>query len=175
MLMKFPVDIDLIKEQFAFPLVVKTLSGSLGRGVFMLDHQKQMEDWIRIVELANVNMNIIVQEMIADSKGRDLRVFVVGGRVVGCMMRIAKEDDFRANYSAGGSVESYPVTPIIEEIALKAADVLGLDVAGVDLLFDGDGFKICEVNSSPMFKGLESCSQVNIPRVIFEYLQKESS
>jgi gamma-F420-2:alpha-L-glutamate ligase len=175
MLMKFPVDIDLIKEQFGFPLVVKTLSGSLGRGVFMLDNQRQMEDWIRIVELANVNMNIIVQEMIADSKGRDLRVFVVGGRVVGCMMRIAKEDDFRANYSAGGSVESYPITPIIEEIALKAADVLGLDVAGVDLLFDGDGFKICEVNSSPMFKGLESCSQVNIPHVIFNYLQKESS
>ncbi|WZL82582.1 RimK family alpha-L-glutamate ligase [Vallitaleaceae bacterium 9-2] len=173
MLMKFPVDIALIEGQFGFPLVVKTLSGSLGRGVFMLDTRKQMEDWTRIVELANVNMNIIVQEMITDSKGKDLRVFVVGNRVVGCMIRRAKEDDFRANYSAGGTVESYPVSPLIERIALQAAKVLGLDVAGVDLLFDGDGFKICEVNSSPMFKGLESCSEVNIPQVIFEYLLKE--
>ncbi len=82
------------------------------------------------------------------------------------MIRRAKEDDFRANYSAGGTVESYPVSPLIERIALQAAKVLGLDVAGVDLLFDGDGFKICEVNSSPMFKGLESCSEVNIPQVI---------
>ena len=175
MLMKFPVDIDLIKEQFVFPLVVKTISGSLGRGVFMLDHQKQMEDWIRIVELANVNMNIIVQEMIEDSKGRDLRVFVVGGRVVGCMMRKAKEDDFRANYSARGSVENYPISPLIETVALKAAEVLGLDVAGVDLLFDNERFKICEVNSSPMFKGLESCSEVNIPKIIFEYLKREKA
>lgn len=171
MLMKFPVNVSFICEHYEFPLVVKTLSGSLGRGVFMIENRKQLEDLTRITELANSNFNIIIQEMVKDSKGKDLRVFVVGGRVVGCMMRIAKEDDFRANYSAGGTVESYPLSPTIEWIALEATKVLGLDIAGVDLLFDGDHFKICEVNSSPMFKGLESCTDVNIPQVIFEYIK----
>lgn len=171
MLMKIPMSPELVGEHFSYPLVIKTLSGSLGRGVFMLEKKKQFEDLARIIELANPNFNIIVQEMIEDSKGRDLRVFVIGGRAVGCMKRQAKLDDFRANYSAGGSVESYPLSPAIEWIALEATKVLGLDISGVDLLFDGDGFKICEVNSSPMFKGLESCSDVNIPRAIFDYIK----
>ncbi len=171
LLMKFPVDIGFIEKHFSYPLIMKTLSGSLGRGVFMMETHKQLEDFSRMLEIANNSLNIIVQEMVEDSKGRDLRVFVVGGRVVGCMLRQAKDNDFRANFSAGGSVESYPLTPAIEWIALEAARNLGLDVAGVDLLFDGDHFKICEVNSSPMFKGFESCTDVNIPRTIFEYIK----
>jgi gamma-F420-2:alpha-L-glutamate ligase len=170
MLMKFPVDVNFITEQFAYPLVVKTLSGSLGKGVFLMENRKQLEDLSRMIEIANPTINIIIQEMVKDSKGRDLRVFVVGGRVVGCMLRTAKENDFRANYSAGGSVERFPLTPVIEWIALEATKILGLDIAGVDLLFDEDSFKICEVNSSPMFKGLESCTDINIPKVIFDYL-----
>lgn len=175
MLMKFPVDVDFITEKFSYPLVVKTLSGSLGKGVFMMENRKQLEDLSRIIEIANSNLSIIIQEMVMDSKGRDLRVFVVGGRVVGCMLRKAKENDFRANYSAGGSVESYPISPAIEWIAIEATKILGLDISGVDLLFDGDGFKICEVNSSPMFKGLESCTDVNIPKIIFEYIHTMSN
>ncbi|WP_113671810.1 ATP-grasp domain-containing protein [Vallitalea guaymasensis] len=173
MLMKFPVDVDFVTKQFEYPLVVKTLSGSLGKGVFLMENRKQLEDLSRMIEIANPNMNIIIQEMIKDSKGKDLRVFVVGGRVVGCMLRKAKKNDFRANYSAGGTVESYPLSPIIEWIALEASKILGLDIAGVDLLFDGESFKICEVNSSPMFKGLESCTDVNIPKVIFKYAYDE--
>lgn len=170
MLMKFPVDAQFISQKFQYPLVVKTISGSLGKGVFMMEHEKQFEDFSRMIEMGNQNMNIIIQEMITDSYGKDLRVFVVGGRVVGCMMRTAKEGDFRANYSAGGSVVSYPVTAKIEWIALEASKILGLDIAGVDLLFDGDSYKIREVNSSPMFKGLESCVPVNIPKAIYEYI-----
>lgn len=170
MLMKFPVDIDFITKKFAYPLVIKTLSGSLGKGVFLMENRKQLEDFSRMIELANANLNVIVQEMVEDSRGRDLRVFVVGGRVVGCMQRTAKANDFRANFSAGGSVESYEITPAIEWIALEASKLLGLDIAGVDLLFDHDSFKICEVNSSPMFKGLESCVDINVPEVIFDYI-----
>lgn len=170
MLMKFPVDIDFVTRKFGYPLVMKTLSGSLGKGVFLMENRKQLEDFSRMIELANANLNIIVQEMVEDSRGRDLRVFVVGGRVVGCMQRTAKANDFRANFSAGGTVEPYEITPAIEWIALEASKTLGLDIAGVDLLFDHDSFKICEVNSSPMFKGLESCLDINVPRVIFEYI-----
>ncbi len=170
MLMKFPVDIEFVSQKYAYPLVIKTLSGSLGKGVFLMENRKQFEDFSRVIELANSNLNVIVQEMVEDSRGRDLRVFVVGGRVIACMKRQAKENDFRANYSAGGSVEAYSLTPAIEWVALEATKALGLDIAGVDLLFDHDSFKICEVNSSPMFKGLESCLDVNIPQVIFEYI-----
>lgn len=85
---------------------------------------------------------------------------------------MAKDDDFRANYSAGGAVEEFALTPEIERIALEASKHLGLDIAGVDLLFDGDSYKVCEVNSAPMFKGLESCTNLNIPQIIFDFLKE---
>lgn len=175
MLLKFPVDYDHIEKHMGFPLVVKTLSGSLGRGVFLTESRSKFSDLARIIELANPNMNIILQELIATSYGKDLRIFVVGGRVVGSMMRKASDEQFRANYSAGGTVEDYPLTEEIEWLALEATKILGLDIGGVDLLFDEDGYKICEVNSSPMFKGMESCCDVNIPMEIFKYIKTRFS
>lgn len=169
MLLKFPVNMALIEEVFTFPVVIKTISGSLGRGVFLAESRKQFMDLARMIEVTSPGTNVILQEMISTSKGTDLRVFVVGGRIVGCMKRTAADDDFRANFSNGGSVEAFPLTDEIEWLALESVKVLGLDIAGVDLLFDGDGFKVCEVNSSPMFKGLESCVDVDIPREIFHY------
>jgi gamma-F420-2:alpha-L-glutamate ligase len=171
MLLKFPVEIPLIKRLFSFPIIIKTLSGSLGKGVFMADSEEAFTNITRIIEIANPQLNIILQEMMTDSRGRDLRVFVVGGRIIGCMHRQAGDNDFRANYSAGGSVTPYALTPAIEWLALEATKVLGLDISGVDLLFDGDHFKICEVNSSPMFKGMESCVNVNVPHEIYEYIK----
>ncbi|MDA3845841.1 MAG: RimK family alpha-L-glutamate ligase [Vallitaleaceae bacterium] len=170
MLMKFPIDIELIKRHFTFPIVIKTLSGSLGKGVFQAKNEESFMNLARIIEIANPNINIILQEMVTDSHGKDLRVFVVGGRVIGCMKRESSSDDFRANYSAGGTVAPYELTHAIEWLALEATKVLGLDISGVDLLFDGDQFKICEVNSSPMFKGMESCLEVNVPSEIFQYV-----
>lgn len=171
MLMKIPVDVDFVSDHFEFPLIIKTLSGSLGKGVFMVENRKQLMDLSRMLEVANPNLNIIVQQMITDSKGRDLRVFVIGNHVAGCMLRMAKDDDFRANFSAGGAVEEFALTPEIERISLEASRHLGLDIAGVDLLFDGESYKVCEVNSAPMFKGMESCTGLNIPRIIFEFLK----
>jgi len=172
MLLKFPVDYQHIEQHMGFPLIVKTLSGSLGRGVFLANDRDKFEDLARIIEIANPNMNIILQEMVMTSYGKDLRVFVVGGRVIGCMKREAKENEYRANYSAGGSVTPFPLTEEIEWLSLEATKILRLDIAGVDLLFDSnDGYKICEVNSSPMFKGLESCNDVNIPLEIYKYIK----
>ena len=171
MLLKFPVEIPLIKRLFSFPIIIKTLSGSLGKGVFMAESEEAFTNITRIIEIANPQLNIILQEMMTDSLGRDLRIFVVGGRIIGSMHRQAGNNDFRANYSAGGSVTPYTLTPAIEWLALEATKVLGLDIAGVDLLFDGDHFKICEVNSSPMFKGMESCVNVNVPHEIYEYIK----
>lgn len=170
MLLKFPVNMALVEKVFTFPVVIKTISGSLGKGVFLAESRKQFMDLARMIEVTSPGTNVILQELITTSKGMDLRVFVVGGRIVGCMKRVSAEDDFRANFSNGGSVEEYQLTDEIEWLALESVKTLGLDIAGVDLLFDEEGFKICEVNSSPMFKGLESCVNVDIPKEIFHYV-----
>ncbi|KOR32877.1 alpha-L-glutamate ligase, partial [Achromatium sp. WMS3] len=106
-----------------------------------------------------------------ESKGRDLRVITIGGRVVSSMQRIAGEGEFKANFSSGGKVEQYSVTPEIEWMATQTSQTLGLEIAGVDLLFDGEHYKICEANSSTGFKGMESCCDVNIPREIYHFIR----
>jgi len=171
MLVKSPINIDLVEKYIGFPVVVKTLSGSQGKGVYLSENKKSFKDLMQLIESTNPNLNIILQEFIKDSYGRDLRVFTIGGRAVACMERRATDGDFKANFSAGGEVYEYGLTPEIEWLATEVARVLGLEIAGVDLLFHGNHFKICEVNSSPGFEGLEKCCQVDIPREIYRYLK----
>lgn len=172
MLVKFPVDLKLVEKNLGFPVVVKTLAGMQGSGVFLSENPKSFEDLMNLVESTKPNANIILQEFISDSRGRDLRVMIVGGRAVACMQRAATDGGFKANVSRGGSSESYTMTPEIELLAIEAARILHLDIAGVDLLFDHDSFKICEVNSSPGFKGLERChDDLNVAEEIFRYMK----
>jgi len=171
MLMKFPIDASLVETQIGFPTVIKTISGSQGKGVFLAEKKSQLIDLIQLLEVTDPKFNLILQEFVQSSFGRDLRVFVIGGRVVGCMERTAADLSFKANFSSGGTVHEYEVTPEIEWLATEASRILGLDIAGVDLLFDEDHFKICEVNSSPGFQGLHSCCSVNIPEEIYHYLK----
>lgn len=170
MLLKFPVDVNLVEKHIGFPAVIKTLSGSQGKGVYLVSDKKSCEDLFQLIEITNSQMNIIIQEFIETSYGRDLRVFTIGGRVVACMERKSETNDFKANYSTGGKVFQYPLSPEIEWLALEVTRILGLDIAGIDLLFDHNHFKICEVNSSPGFQGIESCCDVNIPKEIYSYL-----
>jgi gamma-F420-2:alpha-L-glutamate ligase len=171
MLAKFPVDLELIEGKIGFPLIIKTVSGSQGRGVFLSENHKSLVDLMHMIEITNPKASIILQEFIQDSYGRDLRVFTIGGRAVACMERWAAGDDFKANFSAGGTVREYPMTSEIEWLAVEASRILGLEIAGVDLLFDGEHFKICEVNSSPGFEGLELATGLNIPAELFSYLK----
>lgn len=171
MLAKFPIDIELVESTLGFPVVMKTLSGSQGNGVFLAKTKADFINIIGVLEVSKSNVNIILQEYIKDSHGRDLRVFTIGGKAVACMERRSSTEDFKANFSQGGSVFPYTITPEIEWLATEATRILGLDISGVDLLFDGDHFKICEVNSSPGFKGLEKTCDVNIPKEIFHYIR----
>lgn len=175
MLAKYPLNVDLVEREIGFPLVVKTLAGSQGRGVFLCENRNRFEDLIAMIATSQGNANFVIQEFVAQSLGRDVRVFVIGGRVVGCMMRKAQIGSFKANYSQGASVQAYPLTPAIENLGIKTAQALGLEIAGVDLLFSDEGFKICEANSSPGFRGMEECSKVNIPGEIFEYIKERLS
>lgn len=170
MLAKFPINVNTIEQQLGFPVVVKTLSGSQGTGVFLCETRSSLEDLMQLVQATKSNVNIILQEFVASSRGQDLRVYVIGGRAIAAMRRTSKGDSFKANFSQGGTVEAHELTPEIEWLSSEAARLLKLDVAGIDLLFDGEHFKICEANSSPGFQGLEQTNDISIPHQIFSFI-----
>lgn len=171
MLVKFPVNVDLVEKHLGFPVVVKTLYGSQGSGVFLCESKKHFLELVQLVEATKGEANIILQEFISNSRGRDLRVFTIGGRAIACVERIAAEGEFKANYSQGGSVQAYEITPEIEWLAVETSRTFNLDIAGIDLLFDGDHFKVCEANSAPGFETIEKSLNVNMPREIFHFMR----
>ncbi|GJM07209.1 MAG: alpha-L-glutamate ligase [marine bacterium B5-7] len=170
MLLKFPVDTEVVKREIGFPAIIKNVTGSEGAGIYLCDTEDKFTDLMELIYSNNSKANIILQEFMAGSAGKDLRVFVLGGRVIGCMKRIS-DKGFKANYSRGGRVEPFPLTPEIEWLATETARLVNLDIAGVDLLFDGDNYKICEANSSPGFKGLEEVVGENVAEQILDYIQ----
>lgn len=172
MLAKFPIQTDLVEEKLGFPLVVKTLLGVNGSGVFLMDNRKSFEDLMSLISETNPNIQLIFQEFISKSIGRDIRLFVVDGEVVAAMERRAHDGGFKANISQGGTgIEIQPDAEAID-IALKTAKLLNIQVAGIDLLYDNEGYTVCEANTFPGFKGLETFCDINIPRKIFEAMQK---
>lgn len=172
MLLKHPVNAELIEKRLRFPAVIKTLSGSKGSGVFLAANRMEFQDLMDLIASTQGNANIIVQEFIEQSRGRDLRVFVLGGRVLACMQRYSESGSFKANVSRGAEVKPYEVTPEIEWLAIETARILNLDIAGIDLLFNGESFMVCEANSSPGFKGLErSKPDLNVSEEIFRYVK----
>ncbi len=170
MLLKFPIDLALIKREICFPLIIKNITGMEGYGIYLCESAEKFQDLMEFIENNNKHAHIILQEFIADSRGKDLRVFVLGNRVVGCMKRYS-ETNFKANFSRGGKVEPYHLTPEIEWLALETAKLAKLEIAGVDLLFDKNNYKVCEANSSPGFKGMELVVGKTIAEQILEYVK----
>lgn len=166
---KYPIDLSVIEREFTFPVIVKKIASSMGKGIVLCENPVQLEDVLGLAHPSSANF--IIQECIAASLGKDIRVFVVGGRAIGAILRTAKQGSFKANYSAGGSVEPLPLTPEIEWLAIESARLLDLDIAGVDLLFDKTGFRICEVNSAPFFEGFELATNINVPEEVFRCIQ----
>tara|TARA_B100001250_G_C19772902_1_gene778077 strand:- start:831 stop:1736 length:906 start_codon:yes stop_codon:yes gene_type:complete len=170
MLLKHPIDISFVEKNIGFPVIVKKISGSYGRGVFLCENKKQLNQLITMAELTKKSYDIIIQEFVKDTWGKDLRVFVVNNKVVGCMMRQSTDDDFRANLSRGGEGFPYEVNEQIEWLSSESSKALGLDIAGVDLLFQNGGYKICEVNSNPGFEGMEQFTKKNIAGEIVSFI-----
>ena len=171
MLLKHPIDIGFVEAYIGFPAIGKTISGSYGRGVFLAENKKQFKQLLTMAELTKPKYNIIVQEFIKDTWGKDLRVLVVNNKVVGCMMRQAQDDDFRANITRGGQGFPYEVNEQIEWLSIESSKALNLDISGVDLLFDNGGYKICEVNSNPGFEGMEKFTGKNIAGEIVSFIK----
>ncbi|MBD64848.1 MAG: 30S ribosomal protein S6--L-glutamate ligase [Halobacteriovoraceae bacterium] len=150
------------------PMVVKLLEGSQGRGVVLGETEKASESLIDAFR--ELNANFLVQEFIKDANGSDIRCFVVGDKVVGTMMRQAKEGEFRSNIHRGGVGIPIKITAEERKVALNAARAMRLNVAGVDIIRSASGPKILEVNSSPGLEGIEGCTEKNIAGKIIEYI-----
>jgi len=167
---KFPMDTALIERELGFPLIVKTLKGTRGAGVLKCEDRSQFEDLTGLLESAEAQADFILQHYVRASHGRDVRVLVVGGRVVAAMERRSLTGGFKSNVSLGGVGVAYNPPPEMAELAVQAADVLNLDITGIDILFDEDGYRICEANSAPGFQGLERASGLDVPTAILEWI-----
>ncbi|MCB9934922.1 MAG: 30S ribosomal protein S6--L-glutamate ligase [Planctomycetes bacterium] len=162
---------DLIDLVGPPPLVIKLLQGSQGAGVVLAPTRKAAEAVISAFQ--QLNANFLVQEFIAEAEGRDIRAFVVGGKVVAAMERSAPPGDFRSNLHRGGTAKAIRLTKREERVAISAAKAMNLNVAGVDLIRAKRGPLVLEVNSSPGLEGIETATKVDVAEQIIEYIEKK--
>ncbi len=153
------------------PVVIKLLEGTQGIGVILAPQAKVAEAIIET--LHSTNQNVLIQQFIAESRGRDIRALVVGDRVVAAMRRTAEGDEFRSNVHRGGTVEAVTLTPEYERAAVRSAQIMGLRVAGVDMLEGNEGPLVMEVNSSPGLEGIERATKLDVAGAIIDYISHE--
>ena len=163
---------DLIEMVNGAPLVIKLLEGTQGIGVVLAETRKAAESVIEA--FMGLKANIMVQEYIKEAGGADIRCFVIGDRVVAAMKRQAKPGEFRSNLHRGGSAELIKITPEERSTAKRAAKIMGLNVAGVDLLRSNHGPLVMEVNSSPGLQGIEDATGKDIAGMIIKFLENNA-
>jgi len=169
-----PDDIkDLIRMVGGAPLVIKLLEGTQGIGVVLAETHQAAESVIEA--FMGLRVNILVQEFIAEAGGADLRCLVTGDKVIAAMKRQGKEGEFRSNLHRGGSASLIKITPEERSTAVRAAQTMGLNVAGVDLLRSNHGPVVMEVNSSPGLEGIETATGKDIAGTIIQFLEKRQS
>ncbi len=159
----------VVKEVGGAPVVIKLLEGTQGMGVILADTGASAVSIIEAFSAANVN--IMVQEFIAEAGGSDIRALVVGGKVVGAMKRTGRKGDFRSNLHRGGKGEKADITPEEVDTAIRSAEALGLNVCGVDMLRSRRGPLVMEVNSSPGLEGIEKATGADIAGDIIAFLE----
>ncbi len=153
------------------PVVIKLLEGTQGIGVILAPQVKVAEAIIET--LHSTNQNVLIQRFISESRGRDIRALVVGDRVVAAMRRTALGDEFRSNVHRGGSVEAVDLPADYARVAVRSAQIMGLRVAGVDMLESDDGPLVMEVNSSPGLQGIETATKLDVAGAIIDYISNE--
>lgn len=162
---------DLINMVGGAPLIVKLLEGTQGRGVVLAETAKAAESVINAI--TSLGANLLVQEFVKEADGKDLRLFVIGGKVITSMMRTAAPGEFRANIHQGGSASLVKITAAERKLAIKAAKTLGLEVAGVDIIRSSKGPLLLEVNSSPGLEGIEAATGIDVAGAMIEAIEKK--
>jgi ribosomal protein S6--L-glutamate ligase len=160
---------EVLKEVGGAPVVIKLLEGTQGMGVILAETDASAKSIIEAFSAANVN--IMVQEFIHEAQGSDIRAFVVGGKVIAAMMRSGRKGEFRSNLHRGGQAVAVEISSEERATALRSADILGLNVSGVDMLRSDRGPVVMEVNSSPGLEGIESATGVDVAGEIIKFLE----
>ena len=162
---------DLVKMVNGAPLIIKLLESTQGKGVVLAETTKAAESVINAFK--SVKTNILVQEFIKEANGQDIRCFVVNGKVVASMQRQAEKGEFRANIHQGGTASTIKITTEERKLAIKAAKILDLPVAGVDIIRSNKGPLLLEVNSSPGLEGIEGATGLDIANIMMESIEKK--
>lgn len=153
------------------PVIIKLLEGTQGVGVILAETNRVAT---AIVEtLQSARQNVLIQKFVSESKGRDVRAFVIGDRVVAAMRRRAQGQEFRSNVHRGGTTESVTLDAEYERTAVKAAQIMGLRVAGVDMLESDEGPQVMEVNSSPGLEGIERATDTDIASLMIDHIEEQ--
>ena len=163
---------DLLDFVGGAPVVIKLLEGTQGVGVVLGETRKAAESVVEAFR--GLNANFMVQEFIKEAGGSDIRCFVIGDRVVAAMKRTGKEGDFRSNLHRGGSAELVRITPEERSTAVRSARIMGLNVAGVDLLRSNHGPVVMEVNSSPGLEGIEKATGKDVASLVIQFIEKNA-
>jgi ribosomal protein S6--L-glutamate ligase len=163
--------IPAIERVGGAPVVIKLLEGTQGIGVILAPTIKVAEAIIETLQ--STKQNVLIQRFVKESKGRDIRALVVGDQVVAAMRRVAQGDEFRSNVHRGGSVEAVQLDPAFEEAAVRSAQIMGLRVAGVDMLEGKNGPLVMEVNSSPGLEGIENATRLDVAGAIIDYIDNQ--
>ena len=160
-----------IKRVGGAPVVIKLIEGTQGIGVILAPTMKVAEAIIETLQ--STSQQVLIQRFVAESKGRDVRALVVGDRVVAAMRRVAQGDEFRSNVHRGGTAEPVDLDEDYQEAAVRSAQIMGLKVAGVDMLEGNDGPLVMEVNSSPGLQGIESATNLDVAGAIVDYIANQ--
>ncbi len=160
-----------IEQVGGAPVVIKLLEGTQGIGVILAPDTKVAEAVIETLQ--STRQNVLIQRFVKESKGRDIRAFVIGDRVVAAMRRVAEGDEFRSNVHRGGSTEAVELDDDYKRVAVQAAQIMGLRVAGVDMLESESGPSVMEVNSSPGLEGIETATELDIAGAIVDYMASQ--
>lgn len=163
---------ELLEEaakEFSFPVIIKTIFGTHGTGVFIAESMRSLAPIVDY--LTKRGGPVKLQEYIAEANGKDIRVFVAGKKIVAAMERSAKSGEFRANFHKGGTVGNVDLTDNEKRLAIRAAGVLGLDISGVDILRTKEGPKVIEVNSNPGLEGIGRATGINMAEKVVDFLE----
>jgi ribosomal protein S6--L-glutamate ligase len=162
---------DLIDSVNGAPLIVKMMSSTHGNGVVLAETRKAAESLINAFR--GLHADFLVQEFIKEAGGSDIRCFVIGDKVVAAMQRTAQPGEFRSNLHRGGTAQVVKLRPDERRLAVRAAQVMGLDLAGVDIIRSGHGPLVLEVNSSPGLEGIERATGKDVSGAIIDYIEKD--
>lgn len=161
-----------VNQLGSFPIILKAPQGSFGLGVSIIESRRSLKSMLELLAPNLKNGLIIMQEYVKEAKGQDIRVFIVGGKIVAAMERQAKKGEFRSNFHLGGDVAMIDLSEEEKFLALKATKVIGLHVAGVDIIRTSEGPKILEVNSNPGLEGITQATGINVAGYVIKFAEK---